>query len=166
MIWYLDRSRPEIGSRFSLDRYDRDRFLQLQTEMFGFVTPTMRGVHNSDIFTKGIVNYGEAHGVKIATSVLDVPQFMRPSVKSVYDFVAEGLQSDCPVAFLNLSNGNQHQLDNWHWVTIIAIDDAMSAKICDQGRIIHVNLGAWLRTTMLGGAFVFVRFSGGTQREL
>jgi hypothetical protein len=87
---------------------------------------------------------------------LDIPKLGRPSAPEVLGFVAAGLDSDCPVAFLNLSNGNQPQLDGWHWVTIIGLDDRAVARISDQARLIEVNIEEWLGSTLLGGAFVYI----------
>ncbi len=157
IIWYLARSRPGLGSLLSVEKYDMDSYIKLQTEMFEYVTPGMGGVHNSGLFTKGVLNYGAAHNTKLDAHALDILRLKRPLASEVREFVLEGLQGGCPVAFLNLSHGNQKQLGSWHWVTIIGIGNDLSARISDQGRIIEVSLREWLGTSMLGGAFVFFR---------
>jgi hypothetical protein len=147
LVWYLSNSEDRGLAAFRA----------LQEEMFGYVTPGFGGVNNSRIFTEGIAAYARTHNMPLAATALDIPQFRRPSAKEALDFIAAGLDSDCPVAFLNLSNGNQQQLDSWHWVTIIGLTDNMTAKITDQTRIIEVNVREWLCSTMLGGAFVYVK---------
>ncbi len=156
IIWYLSRSRPGMERLWDADDRSRESFLRLMTEMFEYITPGRGGVNSSRIFTEGIAAFGEAHGVSLAPRSLDIPQLGRPREEEMRDFILEGLRGDCPVAFLNLSNGNQQQLDHWHWVTIIGLDEKMSAKISDQGQRLDVNLKEWLNTSLLGGAFVFL----------
>jgi hypothetical protein len=165
--WYADKWRRRSGCGptaaanlvwYLSDIKDRSlaAFRVLQEEMFGYVTPGFGGVNSSKIFTEGVAAYAKAHGAALEQTALDIPQFRRPSAAEALGFIAAGLDSDCPVAFLNLSNGNQQQLDSWHWTTIIGLDDGMTARISDQARIIEVNIKEWLCSTMLGGAFVYI----------
>jgi hypothetical protein len=147
LIWYLCGSQDKSLAAYRV----------LQDEMFTFVTPGLGGVNTSRIFTNGIAGYAKARGAALTPLAFDIPQFGRPQVSEALNFIAAGLDSDCPVAFLNLSNGNQEQLDSWHWVTIIGLDGDMSARISDQGRVIEVNIRQGLGSTMLGGAFVYIR---------
>ena len=164
LVWYIYRTssglklQPELIS-YSRENSGQNSFLELMDEMITFITPTLRGVNTSAIFYEGFIKYGEKHGVKFAPSVLEIPckASKRPEPDTVREFIAAALQADSPVAFLNLSNGTLKNLENWHWVTIIAFEpDSMTADICDQGEILTIDLGEWLRTTMLGGAFVYM----------
>jgi hypothetical protein len=156
LIWYLSRSRPGFAGLPCAKEDTRESFRQLQDEMFTFVTPGMAGVNTSGIFTGGLLGYADAHGLALAPLALDIRQFGRPTVQEALAFIAQGLDCDCPVAFLNLSNGNQQQLDSWHWVTITGLDGA-TARINDQSRVIRVDIGEWIGSTMLGGAFVYIQ---------
>jgi hypothetical protein len=147
LIWYLRGA----GAR-GLAAYRA-----LQEEMFTYVTPGLGGVNSSRTFTEGVSAYAKAHGLELAPVAFDIPQFGRRPAPEALGFVAAGLDSDCPVAFLNLSNGNQQQLDSWHWVTVIGLDDKNIARISDQARIIEVDIGEWLGSTVLGGAFAYIR---------
>ena len=84
---------------------------------------------------------------------------MRPGFDEIVDFITQGLQKDAPVAFLNLCNGEEKNLDRWHWVTIIASDvkspDEIIISISDEGRIKYINLSLWVKTTTLGGGLVY-----------
>jgi hypothetical protein len=69
------------------------------------------------------------------------------------------LDNDVPVAFLNLCNGEEKNLDKWHWVTIISIefdDDKCSSavEILDEGMVKKIDIPLWYRTTTLGGGLV------------
>ena len=93
---------------------------------------------------------------------MDIPdkRMSRPALSSVVDFIAKGLDSDCPIAFLNLSNGKVSNLDRWHWVTIVGLEtdqdnNHVSAQIFDGGKEFEIDLKLWYETTTLSGGFVF-----------
>ena len=134
-------------------------FLKLMQEMISFITPGLRGVNSSAMFCEGFIKYGENHRLKFNPNVLEIPccHAKRPTLDKLCGFILAALQADSPVAFLNLSNGTLENLDNWHWVTILALEpEIMHADICDQGEIININLGEWLSSSLLGGAFVYI----------
>ena len=143
---------------------DSDYFL-LMREMYDYVTPTLRGVNSSGIFTAGVERFATANGIQISTVALDIPKKKRdrPRSEKLKEFIVTSLNMDSPVTFLNLSNGAVSKLQSWHWVTIIAIDaDKMLIEISDYGKIIEINISEWLETSMLGGAMVYIitRHSG------
>jgi hypothetical protein len=74
-------------------------------------------------------------------------------------FIRQGLMLDCPVAFLNLSNGSLNNLDSWHWVAITKLqagqDADLLATIADSGERKVINLSEWYRSSWLGGAAVW-----------
>ena len=58
---------------------------------------------------------------------------------------------------MNLSNGMLTNLESWHWVTITALcTDTNKAEISDYGKSFEVDLSQWLKTSALGGAFVYL----------
>ncbi|MDR1689514.1 MAG: hypothetical protein LBS21_13020 [Clostridiales bacterium] len=157
LIWYtanrVFNNRVDFGG-------DMSRYLDLQNEMFNFVTPGMQGVNTSKLFTSGIIRFGKNRNFNIETFVLEIPKkpFARPNANAVRKFIEEALAADSPVAFLNLSNGALFNLENWHWVTIISLyDDTLTAEIADQGEAFDINLEEWLKTSLLGGAFVSIK---------
>lgn len=169
LIWYLTRSRPELGRLCDIGGGDKANFVKIMSEMFTFITPGALGVNTSMIFTSGALKYGESHGVTLTSHVLEVPKLSitRPALEKAREFILSALRSDCPIAFLNLSNGNQHRLDGWHWVTIIAINsETMSVSISDQGRILNIDFAAWLKTSLLGGALVYLNSQGEQKCEI
>ena len=84
----------------------------------------------------------------------------RPALNEVVDFLRSGLRQDAPVAFLNLCNGEEENLHRWHWVTVVGMEYAADGSqavlyTLDEGRKKTVDLGLWLKTTVLGGGFVY-----------
>ena len=146
LIWYMEGDRAGT-------------YEKLQRDMFGYVTPGMRGVNTSGIFTEGVARYASERGVKIFTRTLEIPPKprARPGVETCLAFLSAAIGTDSPVAFLNLSNGTLTDLENWHWVTILSVEtDGASVAVCDQGRTFDLNFGEWLETSALGGALVYI----------
>jgi hypothetical protein len=136
-------------------------WLTLMEDVWNYVTPTDRGMPTTQLFCDSALAYAQARGFRMYCKVSDVPEVAvaRPSLSEVVRFVAEALQSDAPVAFLNLCNGEEQCLYRWHWVTIIALDFApdgsrVAATILDEGRQLDIDLAIWHKTTTLGGGFV------------
>jgi hypothetical protein len=78
----------------------------------------------------------------------------RPSFAELSNFLDDALSNDVPVAFLNLCNGGEKNLDRWHWVTVISREDTL-ARILDEGVVKIVDLALWRDTTKQGGGFVW-----------
>ena len=149
LIWYIMRKRG----------VEQD-YSELIREMYDFVTPGIRGVDTSAIFTDGLLSFALKKGIKITPCVLEIPKKKRdrPNIDALREFIINALRTDSPVAFLVLSNGSVSSLENWHWVTIIAIDpDSMMAEISDYGKIINADISEWLETSMLGGSLVYLQ---------
>lgn len=146
-----------------LEVADKDGFIKLMEAVWEHVTPTTRGIHMSELLCRGAMGFAEAYGLKITCNSLDIGKRKseRPELKAVADFIAEGLEKNLPVAFLNLSNGAVRNLDQWHWVTIVALkreggDESVTADIYDGGMQKTVDLKLWYETTTLGGGFVYL----------
>jgi len=136
-------------------------YVKLIREMYDYITPGIRGVDTSVIFTDGILRFASENGMQIRPQVLEIPKKKRdrPSIDALREFITNALRTDSPVAFLVLSNGSVSSLENWHWVTIIAIDpDTMIAEISDYGKIISADIAEWLETSMLGGSLVYIQY--------
>lgn len=134
----------------------------LMETLWRYVTPSEKGVNTLGRFCGGVKKYAKSRGTSLECRTLDIPmkRMSRPALPSVVDFIEKGLDSDCPVAFLNLSNGKVSNLDSWHWVTIVGLEtdkvhDRVSAQILDGGKAFGIDLKLWYETTTLGGGFVF-----------
>ena len=137
-----------------------EQYQELMHEMYPCFTPGLQGINTSVLFTDSIMRYITKYDLKLNPVALDIPSRprRRPKAGTVCDFIVTALQSSAPVAFLNLSNGTVRNLENWHWVTIIALDpDTMQANISDYGKVLEINISIWLKTSFLGGAFVYLK---------
>lgn len=135
--------------------------LLLMEEIWEYVTPTLRGIPSTKPLYKGAMAYAKAKALDMDFHFLDIPKNrrLRPEFPQLLSFVETALRSDTPVAFLNLNNGTETQLDSWHWVTIISLEyeeDGSNAiiSILDEGVIKKINLAQWFQSTTLGGGFV------------
>lgn len=140
-------------------RYDARRLMDL---VWRSVTPTMHGVNKTSLFCGGLTHFCEAHHLPLVCESLEVPRRAdaRPPLGEVTAFVARSLAEDSPVAFLNLHNGEVANLDDWHWVTIVALEtdeDSARVTVYDNGGELDIDLALWLRTTTLGGGFARLR---------
>jgi hypothetical protein len=159
VIWYLSRTQPRLSALCPAADNAQASFLTLMETMFSYVTPGRGGVNTTAIFTNGARRYGTDVGVPLEIQAQEIPTIrkLRPTVEKLRDFLLNAIESDLPVAFLNLSSGLLRNLDNWHWVLIIGLDpDSMMATICDQGRFWDIDIGKWLRSSVFGGGMVVV----------
>lgn len=157
LLWYLVQTRPGTGVLCPWDASQKTGFLRLMEDVWRYVTPGSMGVNTTAIFTGGARRYGEERGVPLLAQDLTIPplQSGARSWQKVAAFVGGALGRNLPVAFLNLSNGSLHNLDSWHWVTLVALRGE-EAQIHDQGRSRWVALRQWLATSLIGGGFVTV----------
>ncbi|MDR3278243.1 MAG: hypothetical protein LBT12_05660 [Oscillospiraceae bacterium] len=149
-------SRAESGARAA-----KSDFTRLMDEVWGCVTPTVRGLPSTAALCAGIDKYIAYKGCDLTWRELSVPgrSIRRPSFDEVLDFLGEALAADTPVAFLVLDGGG---LDEWHWVTIVSLvfdkpRGVASVGIVDSGRLFGADLYNWFRTTTRGGGFVSLR---------
>jgi hypothetical protein len=140
-------------------KWDKEDFLFLMNQTWKHVTPGRGGVNKAELLKKGAESCAASMGLKLGAENMDVAcaPSVRPTPESVARFIGEGLAADLPVAFLNLHNGAEKQLEKWHWVTITALEGeagAATLRILDNCNFLCVNLGRWLETTKRGGGFV------------
>lgn len=142
--------------------YLKKDLLHYMEEAWKYITPEQDGITSTESFLRKVQGYASAHDFDIHYDALDVPpgKAQRPSYDTVIDFIASGLKKETPVAFLNLSNGDELNLECCHWVTIAALHydserTIIKAIICDEGMTKEINLGLWLSTTTLGGGFAY-----------
>jgi hypothetical protein len=147
-----------------LDTYHtKDACINLMNDVWKYVTPGFQGVSSTQHFNKGILKYSGFNHLTIQTHFIDISKTRETRLKlpAVIQFIQNGLEADSPIAFLNLHNGEEKALDQWHWVTIVGlriIDDPLSVmiEILDAGKQFEINLALWLETTQLGGGFVYI----------
>ena len=144
---------------------DKGAAESLMEEVWEFITPTTRGIHTVDMLIERVTSYGEAKGMKTLYRDCVVPKekSLRPSMDTVVSFISDALGRDVPVAFLNLCNGDEITLEDWHWVTVVemelrASDGHVIVNILDRGRKVPIDLSLWLETTTSDGGFLHFTF--------
>ena len=161
LIMYLNNTRPELAARRIPG--EKPEVVALMEEVWKFVTPGLRGMPTTKMFCTGAQNYANEAGVAITCHARDVPRskVARPPFSEIVAFVRAGLQQDVPVAFLNLCNGDETGLDEWHWVTIISLECGKDdnapciVKTLDNNELKRADLSLWYRTTIRGGGFAY-----------
>lgn len=160
MISYLNHTQSTgvLGRNFN----NKSSCLSLMEEIWEYVTPTENGISTTKLFFDSVLNYAKSRDVNIKFDFCDVPEDinLRPKLSVILDFLEGALRKEVPIAFLNLCNGNEENLDCWHWVTIISLEyseDGSQAfvDILDQGLLKKIDLALWLDTTTQGGGFVY-----------
>lgn len=157
-----------ILSGLCSDRSERNNtkaeFIALMEEMWRYITPTLLGVNKTSIFYKGFLSYAKFHGLNLTYNCFNVPKrkTARKKLSELLLFLEEAISNDTPVAFLNLHNGEEKNLDSWHWVTITSIEytedrQTILANILDGGSARKIDLSLWYSTTKLGGGFVYFK---------
>jgi hypothetical protein len=157
IIHYLENK--QTNSQQVLNKND---CYSLMEEAWRYFSPKVGGISTTNMFCEAFLLYAKSKGLNVQFRVIDVPQLKsnRPRLTEVLNFLEEALDNDVPVAFLNLCNGDEKNLERWHWVTIISLngsDDEKDAfvNIMDSGIIKKIDLGLWYDTTTLGGGFVY-----------
>jgi len=160
IVLYMKHDRCAAGEEESC--ICKDECLSVMEELWEFVTPTLMGVHTTKRFYEGMAKYAESVKMSVRFEVCDLPQDenRRPQLTEVLRFIEVALEKDCPVAFLNLCNGQELSLDRWHWVTIISLEHSEEGEnavieVLDEGAVKKLNLSLWYNTTKRGGGFVY-----------
>lgn len=161
LLLYLHRAKC---ISLPVDVNNQSDCIKFMEVVWSHVTPTRKGIYKLEQFYKGVHSFAQAHGYNLEGFSLDIPKKSteRPEMSAIVDFIADGLLHDCPIAFLNLSNGMVSNLDQWHWVTIVSLKTDLNnshvfAKIYDAAQSIIIDLKLWRETTSLGGGFVFFK---------
>jgi len=140
----------------------KDTAIKLMEDVWNYVTPGMGGVYKRSMFTSGLERYFDINKITSNIQSIEITKSKktRLSLKDTIDFIDNGLNMNSPIAFLNLDNGDEEKLDEWHWVVISGIDiheshSQVFIHIMDDGKLFAIDLELWLRTTKKGGAFVY-----------
>jgi len=151
----------QCGCNKALPPMTKREALLMMEDVWKYVTPTMNGIPTTELLYDYVIKYTKAKTLNIKLSIINIKenQELRPEFHDLLLYIDKSLQNDTPIAFLNLDNGDEKQLDSWHWVTIISLtysEDGSTAliDILDGGVIKKINLAKWFYSTILGGGFV------------
>ena len=170
--WYKDEWQkragcgPSVASNMMLylkadtEIYNKkENVLKLMEECWRNITPGEMGIPSTKMFCEAMDEYLSD---KLENNCLDVKENenVRPTINEIIRFIEYGLKNDSPIAFLNLCNGTETDLECWHWVTIISCrysekPDFFEVGIIDQGKLKKIDLLNWYISTTRGGGFVY-----------
>jgi hypothetical protein len=151
---YLARTHGDFADPGDLQ--SKASFLEFMKKSYAHLYPRVMGLM-ADNFMLGAEAFAASLGVPMRAERLKAPisRSCRPSAGEAAAYIAESLRRDVPVAHLILSSGATPELDAWHWVTIIALDeDTMKIDVIDNGQLLRADLARWLDTSIMGGSFV------------
>lgn len=161
LLAYLSQTRPALAPLRPLAGGTRTGFAQYMQALWPYVTPGARGLDKPESLVLGCRSFALSRGCRLEGEILKIPRRRedRPTPAACRDFLLRALDNDCPVAFLNYSNGSLPNLDSWHWVPLIALTEGEEVLLCtvlDEGEEKVIDLALWLETTLLGGALAAV----------
>ena len=129
--------------------------LKIMEELWFYLLPTDYGLNSVKLFYDGIKNYYSNKEVTIDYINVDIKD--KPSLDEIINFISKELSEDRPIAFLNLCNGEENNLDRWHWVLVVEIFEENGEyffNIIDDKKIKKINLSLWYRTITNDGGFI------------
>ena len=162
LLAYLAATRPELRELYPSGRMDKESFTAFMEEVWQFVTPGRRGLNSNHLFVSGVTDFARERGIDLPVRELDIPRLRiaRPSYDQCAAFLRTGLNADCPVAFLNFSRGRVANLDSWHWVPILSLEERSNGQalcvILDGGRERIIDFRLWYQTSRGGGGLVYL----------
>lgn len=161
LLAYLSQTRPALAPLRPLAGGTRTGFAQYMQALWPYVTPGARGLDKPESLVLGCRSFALSRGCRLEGEILKIPRRRedRPTPAACRDFLLRALDNDCPVAFLNYSNGSLPNLDSWHWVPLIALTEGEEVLLCtvlDEGEEKVIDLALWLETSLLGGALAAV----------
>ena len=136
--------------------FSKEDYIDLMNMMWNYITPGRMGVNKPGIYIDGFIDYVKKHNINLTKcNAIHTDKTHRLNENDVYLFIKEALELNHPVAFLNLDNGKEKELESWHWVTIVAIDDNLTTTICDDGALKDIDLSLWINTSVSGDFIYF-----------
>ena len=124
-------------------------------ELWNHLLPTEQGLNSIKLFYDGIKSYYDDKEVTIDYINVDIKN--KVSLEEIIKFICKELNEDRPLAFLNLCNGEENNLDKWHWVVVVEMFEENGEhflNIIDDKEIIKINLSLWYRTIKNDGGFI------------
>ena len=129
--------------------------LKIMEELWNYLLPTEQGLNSIKLFYDGIKSYYDDKEVTIDYINVDIKN--KVSLEEIIKFIYKELSEDRPLAFLNLCNGEENNLDKWHWVVVVEMFEENGEhflNIIDDKEIIKINLSLWYRTIKNDGGFI------------
>lgn len=142
-------------NKIEFHNYSKLDFIELMNDLWKYITPGMMGVDTVEKYQKGYNKYLSDNKLDISKS--KILYLDDSTILDIENYLLEALNSNHPVAFLNLNNGSEKEIDSWHWTTIISlekINNNLFVEVCDEGYLKKVNLSSWFETSSRG-SFIY-----------
>jgi hypothetical protein len=158
---YLAMTRPALRKLYAGEDMSKGAFSAHMEEVYQFVTPGNMGLNRVEMYTSGVEIFAASRGLSLKAHAFVVHGFMsrdRAPAAALAEFVRAGIESDCPLAFLNLTKGRVKNIQAWHWITIVRaeVENArLMACASDEGNEICFDLGLWYLSTRMHGGLVY-----------
>ncbi|WP_339123454.1 hypothetical protein LDK20_09530 [Fusobacterium nucleatum] len=133
--------------------------VKIMEELWYYLLPTYYGLNSVKLFYDGIKNYYN-NNKEVIIDYINVDIKNKPSLDEIINFIGKELSEDRPIAFLNLCNGEEKNLDKWHWVVVVEIfkeNGEYFFNIIDDKKIKKINLSLWYGTMTNDGGFITFR---------
>ena len=128
--------------------------LVVMQDLWLYVTPGIYGLDSVDDFAGGSNRFFKDKDLPYECVSLKYPDDEKPPFDAVKEFLKTALSDNCPVAFMNLSNGAIEELEQWHWVTVVSFDDQTNAiTVFDANKKFEMDLKLWHDTTTRRAGF-------------
>lgn len=160
LLLYLQKTgRIELPVRVN----EQKDCMLLMDAVWSHVTPTPDGIYLIEQFCAGIQSFAASHDLVLQCHSLGIPDknTSQPPLQDIVEFISTGLELDCPIAFLNLSSGSVSNLEEWHWVTVVALEtdteqDRTWITIFDGDKSDKIDFQQWYLTNTDGGALIYL----------
>lgn len=157
LVAYNANAHPSLGLNPITEKHG---MIALMETMWTYITPGIMGVHLVSQFSRGLERYltDRKLPLRVASLALAKDRKQRVGFDEVKEFLLSSLADNQPVAFLNLSNGEVENLDPWHWVTIVGLEQeeeggSLVVEVYDAGKRWLIDLTTWYYTTTRSAGF-------------
>lgn len=157
---YLALTREQMQKLYQQQEMEKEQFLKHMDDLFSYITPGPMGVNKLGKFVDGANKFALDRNISLHAHVLSVDKKDKEqrSREKLESFMKEALTQDTPIAFLNLSRGEEVKIQNWHWITITSAEigeDYIVATASDEGEEIEFDLLLWYMTTKKHGGLIY-----------
>ncbi len=157
---YLAETRAEYAKLYDQKSKGKEDFIRHMEVLFDYVKPGPMGVNHVDKYINGVHKYAKSKGLSLKTNLLAVEKetINNRTKKELADFVQKAMELDTPIAFLNLSRGEEIHLQNWHWITITSVqieENHIWTIASDEGMKRKFDLLLWYLTTGMHGGLIY-----------
>lgn len=136
----------------------KNEVLNIMDLMWEYLTPAYRGLNSTKLFYKGYLNFLKDQNLNFYFKYIDVKIHDKIHFEELKKFIVNALSKDIPIAFLNLCNGKEDNLDKWHWVTVISLiedENEIFIEILDDMQVKKINLLNWFNNITNDGGFIY-----------